>query len=99
MRTLQDIRRELHEIDRQILNLAARRTQIAAEASPIKQRLGLEVFDARQHDLKRKYFASEARELGLDPAIAEGLFALLTIEALCAQGCAKEQDGQARDNR
>lgn len=83
--TLDDLRRRLDEIDRQLLTLVAERQSLSREIACVKRSTGHATRDyARERDvlLGARTLASE---LGVSPALAEGLMRLLIRSSLTTQ--------------
>lgn len=82
---LDDLRKELAEIDRKLLELAARRRRLAEAVGLAKETSGLPIRDFRQEKevLERARLAAPA--LDLSSEVAEELMRLLIREALSAQ--------------
>jgi chorismate mutase/prephenate dehydrogenase len=86
--SLDDYRKQLGEIDRQLLALVAKRQQLAVEIGRIKQAAGIPTRNYRQETDVIHRARATATELDLSPAIAEALMLLLIRSSLTKQ----EQD-------
>lgn len=86
--TLEELRRRLAEIDRDILALAARRQALAAEIGEEKRRAGLPTRDYGQEREVLLRARSAAEALGVSPDLAERMLLLLIRSSLTVQ----EQD-------
>ncbi len=82
---LDDLRRELSEIDRQLLELAARRRRLAQAVGLAKEASGLEIRDFAQEKEVLERARATARSLDLSADLAEDLMRRLIAESLSAQ--------------
>lgn len=83
--TLEDLRRRLNEIDRQLLKIVAERQAISREVAQVKRRTG---YPTRDYQREREVIMgvrATATELGLSPALAESLIRLLIRSSLTTQ--------------
>ncbi len=85
---LDKLRSEFEEVDRQILELVAKRQRLAAEIGRVKRRSGIPTRDYRQERDVVKRAQAMAGELGIPQKLAEGLMLLLIQFSLTVQ----EQD-------
>ena len=70
---LEELRRTIARLDAELVDLLARRLQVAAEIGEIKRRLGLPVLDpAREAEVVRRG-AELARERQVDPELVRDL--------------------------
>ena len=82
---LDDVRKRIREIDRQILGLAAERQGLAREVGEIKRRVGIATVDYAQERAVLERARATAAEHGLEPSIAEDLLARLIRASVNAQ--------------
>jgi chorismate mutase / prephenate dehydrogenase len=83
--TLDDLRRRLNEVDRQLLSLVAERKAVSAEVARVKRLTG---HPTRDYEREREVILgvrSTAAELGISPALAEELLRLLIRSSLTTQ--------------
>lgn len=83
--TLDDLRRRLNEIDRQLIELVAERKAISGEVARVKRSTG---HPTRDYEREREVILgvrSTASELGVSPALAEELLRLLIRSSLTTQ--------------
>src|SRR5215510_5821992 len=85
MATLDDLRAELGNIDRDILRLVARRQETAQKIGAIKRATGLSTRDFRQERDVIERARTAAAELGLAPVVGEELTLTLIKHSLTAQ--------------
>jgi chorismate mutase/prephenate dehydrogenase len=85
MASLDELRAELGDIDREILRLVARRQETAQQIGTIKRSTGLSTRDFRQERDVIERARAAATELGLAPAIGEELTLTLIKHSLTAQ--------------
>lgn len=81
MSTLDSLRAQMQEVDRQILGLIARRLELATSIGEAKRADGLPLrdYDAERRVLER--VAEQAERVGLQADVARGLFQTLIAEA------------------
>jgi chorismate mutase / prephenate dehydrogenase len=83
--TLDDLRRRLNEIDRQLISLVAERKAVSGEVARVKRATGHPTRDyERERDVIMGVRAT-ASELGVSPALAEELLRLLIRSSLTTQ--------------
>ena len=92
--SLDDYRKQLGEVDRQLLALVAKRQQLAGEIGRIKLASGIPTRNYRQETEVIHRARAAATELDLSPAIAEALMLLLIRSSLTKQ----EQDRVAANS-
>ena len=83
--TLDDLRRRLNEIDRQLIELVAERKAVSGEVARVKRSTG---YPTRDYERERDVILgvrSTASELGVSPALAEELLRLLIRSSLTTQ--------------
>jgi chorismate mutase/prephenate dehydrogenase len=83
--TLEDLRRRLNEIDRQLLTLVAERKALSTEVARVKRSTG---YPTRDYEREREVIMgarAAAEELGVSPALAEELLRLLIRSSLTTQ--------------
>jgi len=80
MRSLEEIRKEIEEIDREIVELIAKRTNLAREIVEAKKREGLKV-EVEDEEQKKKVIGRAiklATEKNIDPSSVKEIFEILT---------------------
>src|SRR5579859_6713772 len=83
--TLDDLRRRLNEIDRQLITLVAERKRVSGEVARVKRATG---YPTRDFERERDVILgvrTMAAELGVSPALAEDLLRLLIRSSLTTQ--------------
>jgi chorismate mutase/prephenate dehydrogenase len=83
--TLDDLRRRLNEIDRQMISLVAERKAVSGEVARVKHSTG---YPTRDYERERDVILgvrATATELGVSPALAEELLRLLIRSSLTTQ--------------
>src|SRR5690606_29880520 len=83
--TLEDLRRRLTEIDRQLLALVAERKTLSTEVARVKRSTG---YPTRDYEREREVIMgarTTAAELGVSPALAEDLLRMLIRSSLTTQ--------------
>jgi chorismate mutase / prephenate dehydrogenase len=83
--TLDDLRRRLNDIDRQLISLVAERKAISSEVARVKRATG---HPTRDYEREREVILGVrgiASELGVSPALAEELLRLLIRSSLTTQ--------------
>jgi chorismate mutase/prephenate dehydrogenase len=83
--TLEDLRRRLNAIDRELLALVAERKAVSAEVARVKRETG---HPTRDYEREREVILgvrAAAAELGVSPALAEQLLRLLIRSSLTTQ--------------
>lgn len=83
--TLDDLRRRLNEIDRQLISLVAERKAVSGEVARVKRTTG---YPTRDYEREREVILGVraiAAELGVSPALAEELLRLLIRSSLTTQ--------------
>jgi chorismate mutase/prephenate dehydrogenase len=83
--TLDDLRRRLNEIDRQLISLVAERKAVSAEVARVKRSTG---YPTRDYEREREVILgvrATASELGVSPGLAEELLRLLIRSSLTTQ--------------
>lgn len=83
--TLTELRDQIRRLDQQLLALAAERVQLARRAGEIKRRQRRPIVDYVQEREVLERARAGAAEHGLDPGIAEDLFARLIRASVTAQ--------------
>ena len=79
--TMQEVRREIDRLDRELVKLLAERQSYIEQAGRIKGERSAVRDDARIEDVVEKVLA-EAERAGLSPAIAEPLWRLLIEKSI-----------------
>jgi chorismate mutase/prephenate dehydrogenase len=83
--TLDDLRRRVTEIDRQLISLVAERKAVSGEVARVKRATG---YPTRDYEREREVILgvrATASELGVSPALAEELLRLLIRSSLTTQ--------------
>ncbi len=83
--TLDDLRRRLSEIDRQLLQLVGERKALSGEVARVKRATG---YPTRDYEREREVIEgarAAAAEVGVSPALAEELMRLLIRSSLTTQ--------------
>src|SRR5579859_6233311 len=83
--TLDDLRRRLNEIDRQLIALVAERKAVSGEVARVKRTTG---YPTRDYEREREVILgvrATASELGVSPGLAEELLRLLIRSSLTTQ--------------
>ena len=83
--TLDDLRRRLNEIDRQLIALVAERKAVSGEVARVKRSTG---YPTRDYERERDVILgvrATASELGVSPALAEEMLRLLIRSSLTTQ--------------
>lgn len=82
---LEELRKRLSEVDRDLIRLVAARQQIVAEIGAHKIQNAVPTRDYEREREVLKGAHDQARELGLEPELAEGIMALLIRASLTHQ--------------
>jgi phosphoribosylformylglycinamidine cyclo-ligase len=77
MRTLAKVRRDIESVDRELVDLVARRMALVEEACRAKTAAGKPIVDLARERSVRRRARDLARRRGLDPEAADQLFSLL----------------------
>jgi chorismate mutase/prephenate dehydrogenase len=85
MSTLDDLRAQLGAIDREILELVARRQKTALHIGQVKREAGIPTRDFRQEREVAERARTAAQSLGLPPSLGEELILALIKSSLTAQ--------------
>ena len=93
MKTLQALRAELDILDRQLIELAARRQALSSEIARVKGATGRSTRDFRREREVILMARTHASELGVSPALAEGLLQSLIQSSLTTQEQARVAAG------
>ena len=75
--TLDELRREIESIDREIVELIARRTYVASSVARVKSERDMETVDEQQEAAVMDRVAEDAERFDLDAATVESVFRLL----------------------
>jgi chorismate mutase len=75
--TLEDVRKEISEIDEEMLRLIARRMELAGRVLEEKRKTGMPISDDRQNRLVLKRAMERATELNVDTAWVKEIFSIL----------------------
>jgi chorismate mutase/prephenate dehydrogenase len=82
---LAELRDEIGRLDRELVDLAARRVALAREAGDLKRQMRLSIVDYAQERVVLDRAREAASRSGLDPAVAEALLATLIRTSVSAQ--------------
>ncbi|MFT4890277.1 MAG: chorismate mutase [Halobacteriales archaeon] len=74
---LDELREEIEEIDRELVELIARRTYIADTIAQVKEREGLPTTDERQEELVMERAGENAERFDVDENLVKAVFRLL----------------------
>ena len=83
--SLDDLRRELADVDRRLLELVARRQELSSEIGEAKREVGRSPRDYRQEREVLERARGFAEDLGVPPDVAERLLLLLIRSSLTVQ--------------
>lgn len=75
--TLDELRAEIESIDREIVDLAARRTYVAASVAQVKAERGMATVDEEQEEAVMERAAANAERFDLDTHLVKAVFRLL----------------------
>lgn len=76
MKTLNELRNEIDEVNRALIELLAKRLNLTLEIARAKKALELPVYDAQRERLQDKRLSVLAMEKKLDPRVVQNLFHL-----------------------
>lgn len=82
---LRRLRRRIDVIDRRVLAALADRFKVVRQVGELKQKLGLETYQASRWEELLAARVAVAKKLGLDDAFTKGFFHLIHEEALSVQ--------------
>lgn len=82
---LEELRKEIDELDEQILKLIARRKEVVKEIARIKKERGLPVVDVERERAHLKILKILGNELGLEPDEVELVFKVLILISIMRQ--------------
>jgi len=74
---LDELREEIEEIDRELVELIARRTYVAETIARVKERDGLPTTDERQEELVMERAGENAERFDVDENLVKAVFRLL----------------------
>ncbi|BFI76201.1 chorismate mutase [Sulfurisphaera ohwakuensis] len=74
---IDELRKEIEAIDKQILELLSRRLKISAKIGEIKSRIGKDVTDEKREQKVREYWYNYARNLGIPDSMVESILPIL----------------------
>jgi chorismate mutase (EC 5.4.99.5)/prephenate dehydrogenase (EC 1.3.1.12) len=74
---LEKLRKEIEDIDNQILELLHRRLKVSAKIGEIKRRTGREVTDAKREEYVKTYWLEKARYLGIPESMVNLILPIL----------------------
>ncbi|MFP4187822.1 MAG: chorismate mutase [Halobacteriales archaeon] len=75
--SLDELRDEIEEIDRDIVESIARRTYVAESIAQVKDERGIEIHDPDREEEVLERVAERAESLDVDPAVVREVFELL----------------------
>ncbi len=93
MTTLQDLREQLDLLDRELVDIAARRHALSAQIARVKGETGQSTRDFRREREVLVHARTRAAELGLPPSVAERLLQTLIRSSLATQEQARVAAG------
>jgi chorismate mutase len=76
-RDLEALRREIHDIDREIVELIARRTYVADTIADVKAQQGLPTTDEKQETRVMERAGANAEQFDVDANLVKAIFRLL----------------------
>ncbi|MCD6084247.1 MAG: chorismate mutase [Desulfurococcales archaeon] len=82
---LEELRKEIDELDEQILKLIARRKEVVKEIARIKKARDLPVVDVERERAHLKILKILGNELGLEPDEVELVFKVLILISIMRQ--------------
>ncbi len=89
--TLESIRREIGQIDHQIISIISKRQQLAAKLAVVKQREGLPIRDENRRRAVLEEVFTLAVEQQIDPVYVQKIFELLMdMSEQRQRGCSGE---------
>ncbi|MFB6071524.1 MAG: chorismate mutase [Halobacterium sp.] len=74
---LEELREEIEEIDREIVDLIARRTYVAETIADVKERRGMATTDESQEEAVMERAGENAGAFDVDPNLVKAIFRLL----------------------
>ena len=74
---LDELRREIADIDREIVDLIARRTYVASTISQVKAEQGMPITDEQQEELVMDRAGENAERFDVDSNLVKAIFRLL----------------------
>src|ERR1700722_13307791 len=83
--TLDELRRGLNDLDRQLLTLIAERQRVSREVARVKRETGYPTRDYQRERTVILAARQSAAELGVQPALAENLMRMLIRSSLATQ--------------
>ena len=96
---LQGIRKEIDEVDRQLVSLLARRKQLVGEVATIKHARGLPVYLPDREGALIEARRQEAEEQGISPDLVEDLLRRIIRESYRSQGIASFRSAREEGGR
>jgi chorismate mutase len=89
--TVETIRKEINQIDRQIISIIGRRQHLAAKLAQVKQREGLPIRDEKRRSEVLEEVFTLAVEQQIDPIYVQKIFELLMdMSEQRQRGCSGE---------
>jgi len=77
MSELEEYRKEIENIDRQIIQLVAKRLKIAAKIGEIKIKMGKSITDEKREEKVRQYWHEYARSFGVPESLVDSVLPIL----------------------
>src|SRR5207302_11438747 len=84
-KSLDDLRDRVRQLDAEIITLAAERMELTRHIGEVKRRENLATIDYAQERIVLDRARAVAKERGLDPSVAEDVFASLIRAAVMVQ--------------
>jgi chorismate mutase len=75
--TLDELREEIEDIDRELVELIAQRTYVATAVAEVKEERGLPTTDEQQEEAVMKRAGENARRFDVDANLVKAIFRLL----------------------
>ncbi|AHC50692.1 chorismate mutase [Sulfolobus acidocaldarius SUSAZ] len=73
MNELEELRKEIEEIDSQILSLIAKRLQVSSMIGEVKGRMGFNVTDEKREEYVKEYWTEKGRRLGIPESLVSSV--------------------------
>ncbi len=78
---LEKLRKEIDEIDRNLLKIISRRFSVCRKAGIVKRAEKMKIRDARREKALESLYEKRAKELSLNPLFAKKLFKIIISES------------------
>ena len=82
---LEEIRKNIDDIDNQIISLLSKRSSFVKEVAEYKQRHNKDIFDGERIEQILKERGETAKELGLEPGLIKPLFEKIVEDSMKLQ--------------